>query len=134
MPEPESESFDPRRRKLCPDGSCVGVIGASGVCRICGRQDDDPAGLGPHHFAGGCASGDEDDGEDDDAKFPGDDRAIAAAGEVGRAEAQAAVEAEKHAFDPNRQLCLDGGCVGVIGLDGKCTECGRPSGPAAAVE
>jgi len=29
-------SFDPGRR-LCPDGSCVGVIGADGHCGVCGR-------------------------------------------------------------------------------------------------
>ena len=127
MSDPESESFDPRRRRLCPDGSCVGVIGASGRCRICGREQD-AAGLGPEAFASGCLAGDDDD------LFRGDDRAVAAAGEVGRREVEAAVEAETHAFNPSRQLCLDGSCLGVIGPDGKCTECGRPSGPAAAVE
>jgi hypothetical protein len=30
--------FDPRRR-LCPDGACVGVIGANGACGACGRRD-----------------------------------------------------------------------------------------------
>jgi hypothetical protein len=31
--------FDPTSRKLCPDGSCVGVIGPDGVCRVCGRTE-----------------------------------------------------------------------------------------------
>jgi hypothetical protein len=26
-------------------------------------------------------------------------------------------------FDPNRRLCPDGNCVGVIGRDGKCSIC-----------
>jgi hypothetical protein len=30
-------AFDPTRR-LCDDGSCVGVVGADGVCRVCGRR------------------------------------------------------------------------------------------------
>ncbi|HVX94722.1 MAG TPA: hypothetical protein VHK47_07430 [Polyangia bacterium] len=34
----ESPSFDPTR-KLCPDGSCVGVIDANGVCSECGRTE-----------------------------------------------------------------------------------------------
>ncbi|MGV8057666.1 MAG: hypothetical protein AB2L12_06560 [Smithellaceae bacterium] len=30
----------------------------------------------------------------------------------------------------NRTLCIDESCIGVIGLDGKCTECGKPYGGA----
>ncbi len=26
----------------------------------------------------------------------------------------------------NRILCSDGNCIGVIGPDGKCKECGKP--------
>ena len=129
MSEPDSESFDPRRRRLCPDGDCVGLIGPQGRCRVCGTVDNgDPAGLGAAAFVGGCAGGDDDD------DFLGDDRAVAAAGAVGRLEVEAALAAEQHTFSANRVLCLDGNCIGVIGPDGKCSECGRPSGPAAAVE
>ena len=28
-------------------------------------------------------------------------------------------------FD-NRKLCSDGTCIGVIGPDGRCKECGKP--------
>ena len=31
--------FDPGRR-LCDDGSCVGVVGPDGVCGTCGRKAD----------------------------------------------------------------------------------------------
>ena len=31
--------FDPTRR-LCPDGSCVGIIGADGICNVCGQKAD----------------------------------------------------------------------------------------------
>jgi len=40
-------------------------------------------------------------------------------------------------FDPShRELCPDGACIGVIGKDGRCRECGAvsPGGPPAAVE
>ncbi|MBU1274411.1 MAG: hypothetical protein KJ720_03475 [Proteobacteria bacterium] len=35
-------------------------------------------------------------------------------------------------FDPGkRTACSDGSCIGIIGPDGKCTECGKPyTGPA----
>jgi hypothetical protein len=26
----------------------------------------------------------------------------------------------------NRTLCIDGNCIGVIGADGLCKECGKP--------
>lgn len=32
-----SGGFDPSRR-LCPDGSCIGVIGTDGVCTVCGQK------------------------------------------------------------------------------------------------
>ncbi|MBF0495154.1 MAG: zinc ribbon domain-containing protein [Deltaproteobacteria bacterium] len=30
----------------------------------------------------------------------------------------------------SRVLCSDGNCIGIIGPDGKCSECGKPAGPA----
>jgi hypothetical protein len=30
-------------RRLCPDGSCIGVIGADGRCKVCGRSTGDAA-------------------------------------------------------------------------------------------
>jgi hypothetical protein len=32
----------------------------------------------------------------------------------------------------NRVLCSDGNCIGVIGPDGRCKECGKPYDPDAA--
>jgi len=26
----------------------------------------------------------------------------------------------------NRLLCSDGSCIGIIGADGRCKECGKP--------
>jgi hypothetical protein len=40
----EEPAFDPRRR-LCPDGSCVGVLGADGRCNVCARTADAAAQL-----------------------------------------------------------------------------------------
>ncbi|MGA9652491.1 MAG: hypothetical protein WBV96_01135, partial [Polyangia bacterium] len=31
-----STTFDPSRRRLCPDGSCIGLIGTDGKCAVCG--------------------------------------------------------------------------------------------------
>ncbi|HEY7376175.1 MAG TPA: hypothetical protein VIF57_28700 [Polyangia bacterium] len=108
----EAAKFDSHRR-LCPDGACIGVIGSDGRCRICGRnaggggeKDEPPAGFVPPDFQ------DDDDDQDGDAA---EDAAasVSAAGGKGAA------------FDPNRRLCPDGECLGVIGADGVCNVCGK---------
>ena len=112
---PDVEALDYRRRRLCPDGSCVGIIGPDGRCGECGAEDPagPPAGLGPEAFGGGCAADD--------------------AGDEAAADAAPAAPAEG-GFDPNRTLCPDGACIGVIGADGRCGVCGRAAdGPPAGV-
>lgn len=40
---------------------------------------------------------------------------------------RASMDEDENGFDPeDRVLCPDGTCTGII-LDGKCTECGKPS-------
>ena len=39
----EGASFDPRRRRLCPDGACVGVLDEQGRCSDCGKTRHPPA-------------------------------------------------------------------------------------------
>jgi hypothetical protein len=34
----ESTELDDDARKLCPDGTCIGVIGPDGLCKICGAR------------------------------------------------------------------------------------------------
>jgi hypothetical protein len=96
------EAFDPTRRKLCADGACVGVLGDDGVCRVCGRTEaqaaagEEAPGAVSSDFGTSASSGD------------------APAGEPGA-----------EGFDPNRRLCDDGTCVGIVGADGVCAVCGR---------
>jgi len=109
--ESESDSTFNSRRRLCPDGSCVGIIGSNGKCTVCGTSDmgeaSFPSPEPPAHedFEGDDieGSGSESIGEDADKSSPG--------------------------FDPNRRLCSDDTCVGVIGEDNRCRVCGKP--PAA---
>jgi hypothetical protein len=108
----EASKFDPHRR-LCPDGGCIGVIGEDGRCRVCGRsaggKDAAPAGFVP--------AADDDTVDDDDNLDAGDDDAAPAA--------KAGAPAGGGAFDPNRRLCPDGSCLGVLGADGVCNVCGQ---------
>lgn len=108
----EQTGFDPKRR-LCPDGSCVGIISPDGRCTVCART------------ASAAAAGQEPQSADGD--HPGepwvDD---ASPGPASGGDVDAGLEAS--GFDPHRRLCEDGSCVGVIGPDGACTVCGLKAG------
>jgi hypothetical protein len=101
----QESNFDPRR-KLCPDGSCVGIIGSDGKCTVCGTADpggDAEVAATPW------------DREDDQNE----------ASEVAPSEESLGTESSATGFDPNRRLCSDDACIGVIGKDNRCSECGR---------
>jgi hypothetical protein len=118
MPSASSsaQTFDPRKRRLCPDGACIGLIGADGRCKVCGLEDKQaPRGLGPEAFAAGCAA-EEDEPEDQD---------VAGANETADLPFTSASAVGALAFDPKRALCPDGACIGVIGPDGRCKVCGQ---------
>lgn len=94
---------DWENRRLCGDESCIGVIGPDGRCRECGRP---------------CEPGD-----------------VSEARGSAAPPAAEPVEKPTPAADPaggadddweNRRLCSDGSCIGVIGADGRCRECGKP--------
>lgn len=108
----EEIPFDPRRR-LCPDGACVGVIGADGRCSVCRR----PAGA-----AASWASDVQTDGKEggDSASMSPPDAPAPASPPSSTASSNA-----PSGFDPRRRLCDDGSCVGVVGADGVCGTCGR---------
>jgi hypothetical protein len=94
-------------RRLCVDDACIGVIGADGHCKECGKLAPDApvASLGRERQVAIV----DDDGDD----MPDD--AAAATGDSADA-----------AFDEDRELCSDDACIGVIGANGRCNECGKP--------
>jgi hypothetical protein len=110
--------FDPHRR-LCPDGACIGIIGSDGRCRVCGRTAGGGKDAAPPD--GFVPAADEDRSEDDETEAEDRDDTRAEAGAARNAGAAAG-------FDPNRRLCPDGSCLGVIGADGVCNVCGQKAG------
>jgi hypothetical protein len=102
----ESARFDPARRRLCPDGTCIGLLDDGGRCKVCDRRNGEQNGVV--------------------ARPARED-------EVARAEpaTEAGDEPAGPAFDPARRLCDDGTCVGVIGADGRCGLCGAASSSTA---
>jgi hypothetical protein len=109
--------IDWESRTLCVDESCIGVIGPDGKCKECGKP-----------FSG-------DQEEDDQATHDGD-KSSYEIDPVEDEDDESSYE-EDHAQDEedespsdidweNRTLCIDESCIGVIGPDGKCKECGKP--------
>ena len=94
----ESEDWD--KRVLCSDGSCIGTIGSDGKCRECGKPYE---GILPEGH--GVKAVHQQDVEETRQVVP--------------------ESIESDDWD-KRVLCSDGNCIGVIGPDGKCKECGKP--------
>jgi hypothetical protein len=105
----ETEKFDPSRRRLCPDGSCVGLLDESGRCKECGKTAS-----GEVEAVAAPAF----DDSEDVGFTPDPDQ------ESNQDQAQDELAADG-GFDPKRKLCPDGACVGVIGADGRCGVCGQ---------
>ena len=99
-----SASEDWQNRRLCSDENCIGVIGPDGRCKECGK----PCELGAIPDARVPVPGPA--AEEADPRPVSDDSA----------------ETETDAEWGNRRLCSDGNCIGVIGPDGRCRECGKP--------
>ena len=106
--EGEAEgALDLEQRELCPDGSCTGVIGDNGCCRQCGLASD----------GSGVPCGERVQARDEDG---GEDE-----GQGGDDEGEEDGAGTGAALDEERELCLDGTCVGLIGADRRCKVCGR---------
>jgi hypothetical protein len=119
-------------REVCPDGSCVGVIGPEGRCKVCDRvspawNNERERGLISTDTS---ATDDEDDADsededDDELDDGGDDDEAAAPADPDRL-AALAPDADAGDYEWSRRvLCPDGACVGVIGPDRVCTVCGK---------
>ena len=95
------ENVDWDARVLCSDESCIGTIGPDGKCKECGKT-----------YEGVLPEG------------------------HGREAVQPAATEEAKSVSPEdtdsdddwdkRVLCSDSACIGIIGPDGKCKECGKP--------
>jgi hypothetical protein len=100
-------------RTLCSDEGCIGVIGPDGRCLECGHPYE---GHLPDGFAGTVTAAAPSVTEEDGAR-----------------DAPPAGSEDSFANEPltaddaweARELCPDESCIGVIGPDRRCLECGR---------
>jgi hypothetical protein len=85
-------------RILCSDESCIGVIGPDGRCKECGKPHQDSP-----------------------------DKEMAAAQSDSKLQEGLDERSTPRSDDEweNRILCSDESCIGVIGPDGRCKECGK---------
>jgi len=103
--------LDWENRTLCSDGSCIGVIGPNGRCKECGQK-----------FKGDLSKV-----SIPSETAPPPDEPKKAAPEK---DPQGSIKPETTKFQrdeswEDRTLCSDGSCIGVIGPDGRCKECGQ---------
>jgi hypothetical protein len=100
-------------RILCSDGNCIGVIGPDGHCKECQKKYEDTL---PETIVA-----------DNQSRSEGEDQPGADADRDAQPPADASPREDADAEDwASRQLCSDGNCIGVIGPDGRCKECGKP--------
>ena len=108
--EPNSQTdIEWEQRKLCRDESCIGVIGPDGHCKECGL----PFEKGPS----------------DEIKAEPATENLEETETEEECETVAENGEEKSDLDlewEQRKLCSDESCIGVIGPDGRCKECGKP--------
>ena len=118
-PVDDDSSFEPEQRFLCVDDLCIGLVGSDSCCRICHRLNPEAKAYAAAHPAAPAL--------------------------VATAEHQ--VEAQPDSASPlmpdlsanhessiepsddfaERVLCSNEACIGVIGSDGCCRECGKPA-------
>jgi len=103
-------------RILCSDGNCIGVIGADGRCKECGKKYEGPL---PEISA---VEKPETSTVEKEEQVTDEDEAMP----TETFEVNPTDESPAQDDWEDRVLCSDGNCIGVIGPDGKCKECGKP--------
>lgn len=103
------EDIEWEQRQLCRDESCIGVIGPDGRCKECGLP-----------FEEGPSGGIEEEPTMEKLEASETEEELEDVEENLGEESDLDLEWEK------RTLCSDESCIGVIGPDGRCKECGKP--------
>jgi len=114
-------------RILCSDGNCIGIIGRDGRCKECKKPYK---GRLPEGFMQDVSESEDADTEEANAVENKDKEPLEA--QADQADSTDEVKFQYNSDWENRVLCSDGNCIGVIGPDGHCKECGKPYDPDAA--
>jgi len=109
--QPDDLDREWEQRVLCSDEGCIGVIGPDGRCKECGKPYEGELPNMSVEESGHDEAAPDDTPDEDQAP----DTLPDAAGETD-------VDGEW----AQRTLCSDESCIGTIGPDGRCKECGKP--------
>ena len=96
-------------RVLCSDESCIGIIGSDGRCKECGKI-----------YEGHEDAFDNENPQDIPEPEPEPDTK-----NDSREAEEEPIKTDIDSEWENRVLCSDASCIGVIGPDGRCKECGK---------
>lgn len=108
---------DWENRVLCSDGNCIGVIGPDGHCKECGKPYEGELPEPNQNTVEQTDAGpskDKPDENNNDQDIDEEDTDLDAVDEADYSDWE------------SRVLCSDGNCIGVIGPNGRCKECGKP--------
>ena len=104
-------------RVLCSDGNCIGVIGPDGRCKECAKKYE---GALPEDYSSARVEPSIEDISIEKEDPSSEDLPHEAA------EPNEEDDSTRDEDWQDRVLCSDGNCIGVIGPDGNCKECGKP--------
>jgi len=119
------------QRILCSDESCIGVIGPDGRCKECGLPYAGPFDATNEETV--VSNFEEADFEDEisgEPEDPEDPEETEEQEENGEHD----IETQTDLDWEQRKLCSDESCIGVIGPDGLCKECGKPYSSEQEIE
>ena len=106
------------QRTLCRDESCIGVIGPDGRCKECGLPFEEGPSDGIVEKPA-IKNMEESEIEEELEEYETEEE-LEDVEENGEEKIDLDLEWEQ------RTLCSDESCIGVIGPDGRCKECGKP--------
>jgi len=106
------------QRKLCRDESCIGVIGPDGRCKECGLPFEEGPSDGIVEEP--AMENLEEYETEEESEESETEEELEDVEENGEEKFDLGLEWEQ------RTLCSDESCIGVIGPDGRCKECGKP--------
>jgi hypothetical protein len=112
------EDIEWEQRTLCRDESCIGVIGPDGRCKECGLPFEEGPSDGIEEEP--AMENKEEFDKEEQLEEYGTEEELEDVEENGEENLDLDLEWEQ------RTLCSDESCIGVIGPDGRCKECGKP--------
>lgn len=118
-----------QNRVLCSDGNCIGVIGPDGLCKECGKPyegDEEFFVNGNTKEMSDSIDPEEESVVEADEEFSNDQDESSEIYDDTDGENDTDEQPDPDDEWENRILCSDGNCIGVIGPDGRCKECGKP--------